>query len=176
MSIFNSFITTPTHYIHDFITGGPKPIYGDTETIDVRFASVNVNIEARRIRAIWNPELVQDLQTFQNIDTEAELTNLLAENLSNEIDRQILRDLHDNQRFYQQNNFNSALDRWNQIGGDVLIHHGYREPHQYFTDQDYSVLPNEEGWFTNGTFESLMIKMDMLPFRFLPRRNRRRRI
>lgn len=160
MSIFNSFIITPTHYIHDFITGGPKPICGTTET--------------RIIRAIWQPELVQDLQTFQNID-EAELTNLLAENLSNEIDRQILRDLHDNQRFYQQNNFNSALDRWNQIGGDVLIHHGHREPHQYFTDQDYSVLPNEEGWFTNGTFESLMIKMDMLPFRFILPRNRRRR-
>ena len=168
MSIFNSFIITPAHYIHDFITGGPKPICGTTETI-----------EARRIRVIWNhPELVQDLQAFQNIVTEAELTNLLAENIRNEIDRQILRDLHDNQIFYQQNNFDKALDRWNQIGGDVLMHHGHREPHQYFTDQDYSVLPNEEGWFTNGTFESLMIKMDMLPFRFiLPPylRNRRRR-
>jgi hypothetical protein len=163
MSIFNSFIITPANYIHDFITGGPKPICGTTETI-----------EARRIRAIWQPELVQDLQAFQNID-EVELTNLLVENISNEIDRQILRDLHDNQRFYQQNNFNNALDRWNQIGGDVLMHHGHREPHQYFTDQDYSVLPNEEGWFTNGTFESLMIKMDMLPFRFILPRNRRRR-
>jgi len=146
-------------YTHDFITGDPK-------------ASVNVTTETRIIRAIWNPELVQDLQAFQNIDTEAELTNLLAENIGNEIDRQILQDLYDNQRFYQQNNFNNALVRWNQI----------IEDHNSFTNQDYSVLPNEEGWFTKGTFESLMIKMDMKPFRFiLPlylrnRRNRRRRV
>ena len=42
----------------------------------------------------------------------------------------------------------------------------------------YAALPNEEGWFTNGTFESLLIKMDIQPFHFiLPRhlRNRRRR-
>jgi len=187
------------------------------ETINIRFASVNVTAETRRIRAIWQPELVQDLQAFQNIDAEAELTALLTENLRNEIDQQILRDLHDNQRFYQQNTFNNALDRWNQIGGNILIHQGNRAPQDNqppdfghialpiarrvaaqtigldlvtvqplplpdlnFLDyyQDYTALPNEEGWFTNGTFESLLIKMDIQPFHFiLPRhlRNRRRR-
>jgi hypothetical protein len=44
-----------------------------------------------------------------------------------------------------------------------------------YTDNNYQVLPNEEGWFTDGTFESLMIKIDMLPFRFILPRNRRRR-
>lgn len=191
------------------------------ETINIRFASVNVSAETRRIRAIWQPELVQDLQAFQNIDAEAELTALLTENLRNEIDQQILRDLHDNQRFYQQNTFNNALDRWNQIGGNVLIHQGNRAPqdiqppdfghialpiarrvaaqtigldlvtvqelalpgglldfldrNQQFTEQNYTTLPNEEGWFTDGTFESLLIKMDMLPFRFIKRKSRRRR-
>ena len=187
------------------------------ETINIRFASVNITAETRRIRAIWQPELVQDLQAFQNIDAEAELTALLTENLRNEIDQQILRDLHDNQRFYQQNTFNNALDRWNH----VLIHQGNRAPQDnqppdfghialpvarrvmaqtvgldlvpvqplplpdlnfldylYAPNQDYTALPNEEGWFTNGTFDSLLIKIDMQPFHFiLPRhlRNRRRR-
>lgn len=198
------------------------------ETINIRSASVNVTTETRRIRAVWNPEMVQDLQAFHNIDAaEAELTALLNENLINEIDQQILRDLHDNQRFYNQNTFNNALDRWNQIGGNVLIHHGHRAPQDNqpptlggpdfghialpmarrvaaqtigldlvnvqplelpvglvelldygVATNNYGVLPNEEGWFTNGTFDSLLIKMDMRPFHFiLPRhlRNRRRR-
>lgn len=185
------------------------------ETINIRFASVNVSAETRRIRAIWTPELATDLQAFQNIDAEAELTALLTENLRNEIDQQILRDLQDNQRFYQQNTFNNALDRWNQIGGNILIQQGNRAPQDIqppdfghialpiarrvaaqtigldlvgvqplplpdlnFLDyyQDYTALPNEEGWFTNGTFDSLLIKMDMQPFHFiLPRHLRNRR-
>ena len=185
------------------------------ETINIRFASVNVTAETRRIRAIWQPELVQDLQAFQNIDAEAELTALFAENLRNEIDQQILRDLHDNQVFYNRNNLTDAVNRWGRIGDNVLINHGYRAPQDNqppdfghialpiarrvaaqtigldlvtvqplplpdlnFLDyhQDYTALPNEEGWFTNGTFDSLLIKMDMQPFRFiLPRHLRNRR-
>jgi len=189
------------------------------ETINIGFASVNVTAETRRIRAIWTPEMAQDLQGFQNIDAEAELTALLTENLRNEIDQQILRDLHDNQRFYNQNTQRDIFNRWNQIGGNILINHhgadivGNRAPQdnqppdfghialpiarrvaaqtigldlvgvQPLTPpdlnllyQDYTALPNEEGWFTDGTFDSLLIKMEMQPFRFiLPRHLRNRR-
>ena len=193
------------------------------ETINIRFTSVNVTAETRRIRAIWTPEMVQDVAAFDNID---EITALLTENIRNEIDQQIIRDLHDNQRFYQQNNFNNTLDRWNQIGGNVLIHQGNRAPqdnnqpdfgnvilpmarriaaqtigmdlvtvqpltlqggqtallpllefldyNQDFMGQGYNTLPNEEGWYTKGTFESLLIKIDMLPFKFNPPTRRRR--
>ena len=189
------------------------------ETINIRLTSVNVVGETRRIRAIWTPELAQDVAAFHNIDAEAELTALLTENLRNEIDQQILRDLHDNQRFYNNNRQEEIFNRWNQIGGNVL-NQGYRAPqdnnqpdfgnimlpiarrvaaqtmgldlvavqplepprgllefldyNQYFTNQDYISLPNEEGWYTKGTFESLLIKTDMLPFRFTPKRKSRR--
>jgi hypothetical protein len=192
------------------------------ETINIRFASVNVTAETRRIRAIWQPELVQDLQAFQNIDAEAELTALLTENLRNEIDQQILQDLHDNQRFYQQHNFNNVLNRWGRITqpmiGDYVGHRapqdnqppdfgniilpisrriaaqtvgldlvavqpleplelprGLLEFLDHNQEDNFMALPNEEGWYTKGVFESLLIKIDMLPFRFLPRRKSRRR-
>jgi hypothetical protein len=184
-------------------------------TINIRVTSVNVVTENRRIRAIWNPELAQDLTALHNIDAEAELTTLLGENLRNEIDRQIIQDLHDNQRFYQERNLNEALNRWNRliqpIAGDVNIHRGNNDfdniafpmvrrvaaqtigldlvavqplevpnpfinYNQYFTHDDYQVLPNEEGWYTSGVFESLLIKIDMLPFRFIPKRRSRRQI
>lgn len=195
------------------------------ETINIRFTSVNVVGEPRRVRTLWTPELAQDLAAFHNIDAEAELTALLTENLRNEIDQQIIRDLHDNQRFYLQNDVSTALNRWNQIGGNVLIHQGnfgYINPpqdnqppdfgniilpisrrilaqtvgldlvavqplelphagllefldyNQDFMGQGYNTLPNEEGWYTKGTFESLLIKIDMLPFKFLPPTRRRR--
>lgn len=156
------------------------------ETINIRFASVNVSVETRRIRAVWNPELVQDLQAFQNIDAEAELTALLTENLRNDIDQQIIRDINDNQRFYRlyEGDVNPILNRWNQfINRDGTLNFDLIDPidHTIFGGQNeftYVTLPNEDGWFTNGTFESLMIKIDMRPFHFiLPRhlRNRRRR-
>ena len=180
--------------------------------INIRFTSVNVVGEPRRIRALWTPELYQDLTALHNID-EAELTALIGQNLRNEIDRQIVQDLHDNQRFYQERNLNEALNRWNRliqpIVGDVNIHRGNNDfdnitfpmvrrvaaqtigldlvavqplevpnpfinYNQYFTHDDYQVLPNEEGWYTSGVFESLLIKIDMLPFRFIPKRRSRR--
>ena len=47
----------------------------------------------RRLNVTWNPEMAQDLMMFQSIDAEAELTAMLAEQVSQEIDAQILMDL-----------------------------------------------------------------------------------
>jgi hypothetical protein len=55
--------------------------------------SVTIDVTERRLRAVWSPQLAQDVSAFQNIDAEAELTAMLAEQVSAEIDREILRDL-----------------------------------------------------------------------------------
>lgn len=44
-------------------------------------------------RTIWSPELAQDLATFHNIDAEDELTRMLSEQLTEEINREILENL-----------------------------------------------------------------------------------
>jgi len=53
-------------------------------------SSVDVTVGERRIRATWTPELAQDLEACHNIDAEDELTRLLAEQISQEIDRNIV--------------------------------------------------------------------------------------
>ncbi|MCK9543824.1 MAG: hypothetical protein M0R03_17535 [Novosphingobium sp.] len=67
----------------------------ETEMGEVSFqlSSVTVDVTSRKLRATWSPEMAQDVNAFQNIDAEAELTALLSEQISAEIDREILRDL-----------------------------------------------------------------------------------
>ena len=67
----------------------------ETEMGEVSFqlTSVTVSVEERKLRSTWSPELAQDVSAFHNIDAEAELTAILAEQISAEIDREILRDI-----------------------------------------------------------------------------------
>lgn len=46
--------------------------------------------KTRKLKAIWTPEFAQDLNAYQNIDAEAELTGILGEYISQEIDLEIL--------------------------------------------------------------------------------------
>ena len=61
--------------------------------LTTRFSSVTVVTETRKMRAHWTPELAQDLEAYHSIDAEAELTALLSEEVTAEIDREIIRDL-----------------------------------------------------------------------------------
>lgn len=62
----------------------------------VKFTSVNINGFTQPIRAIWTPEMAQDISAFYNIDAEAELTAIISQEIAAEIDREILRDLLNN--------------------------------------------------------------------------------
>ena len=44
----------------------------------------------RTLRAQWRPELVDDLNTVHTIDAEAELTRLMSEQISEEIDNEMI--------------------------------------------------------------------------------------
>lgn len=55
--------------------------------------STTISVRSRKLRATWTPELAQDVMAYQNIDPEAELTNILSQTIASEIDREILRDL-----------------------------------------------------------------------------------
>ncbi len=52
---------------------------------DLNLDSVEVTTGRNTIHVTWTPEMVQDLQTYHNIDTEAELTRLLTEEINREI-------------------------------------------------------------------------------------------
>ena len=56
----------------------------------LEFETVQVQAGVRRLRATWTPETAQDLEAFHGIDVEAELTNLLSQQIAQEIDNEIM--------------------------------------------------------------------------------------
>lgn len=61
--------------------------------VDIRIESTSVTATTRKLRARWSPEMAQDLTAFYSIDIEVELTNILSEMITLDIDREILNDL-----------------------------------------------------------------------------------
>lgn len=61
--------------------------------VDIRIESTAVTATSRKLRARWSPEMAQDLTAFYSIDVEVELTNILSEMITLDIDREILNDL-----------------------------------------------------------------------------------
>jgi hypothetical protein len=61
--------------------------------IDIKVQSVAVTAQSRKLKAKWTPELAQDLQAYQNLDAEVELTQILSEYIAIDIDREILSNL-----------------------------------------------------------------------------------
>jgi hypothetical protein len=58
--------------------------------INVKMQSQAITAKTKKLRAVWTPEFAQDLAAYQNIDAEAELTNIMSEYISMEIDLEIL--------------------------------------------------------------------------------------
>ncbi len=68
---------------------GPNPI----PELNLEVKSKAVVAETRKLKAIWTPELQQDLAAYHDLDAEAELTSMLADQVSLEIDREIIDQL-----------------------------------------------------------------------------------
>lgn len=58
--------------------------------IDLSLRSEPIVAKTRKLKAVWTPELAQDLNAYHSIDAEAELTAMLSEYISLEIDLEIL--------------------------------------------------------------------------------------
>lgn len=62
----------------------------DIPELSIELRSDPVVAKTRKLKAKWTPEFAQDLNAYQNIDAEAELTGILGEYISQEIDLEIL--------------------------------------------------------------------------------------
>jgi hypothetical protein len=58
--------------------------------LNVKMQSQAITAKTKKLKASWTPEFAQDLAAYQNIDAEAELTNMMSEYISMEIDMEIL--------------------------------------------------------------------------------------
>jgi len=68
--------------------------YGNTTIaipeINISMQSQAITAKTKKLKAVWTPEFAQDLNAYQNLDAEAELTNIMSEYISLEIDLEIL--------------------------------------------------------------------------------------
>jgi hypothetical protein len=76
--------------------------------INVELRSEAIVAKTRKLKAQWTPEFAQDLNAYHSIDAEAELTSLLSEYISMEIDLEILdmliQDARTTERWSAENN------------------------------------------------------------------------
>ena len=58
--------------------------------IDVKMKSEAIVAKTKKLKAQWTPEFAQDLNAYQALDAEAELTSIMSEYISLEIDLEII--------------------------------------------------------------------------------------
>jgi len=71
-------------------TGGNSLSTIGIPEVNLELKSEPIVAKTRKLKAVWTPELAQDLNAYHSIDAEAELTALLSEYVSMEIDLEIL--------------------------------------------------------------------------------------
>jgi len=81
----------------DFEDGNPYAVPNDISSsviaipqINVQMRSETISAKTKKLKAQWTPEFAQDLNAYQSVDAEAELTSMLSEYISLEIDLEIL--------------------------------------------------------------------------------------
>ena len=58
--------------------------------VNVQMSSEAIVAKTRKLKAVWTPEFAQDLNAYHSLDAEAELTSIMSEYISLEIDLEIL--------------------------------------------------------------------------------------
>jgi hypothetical protein len=58
--------------------------------INIGMRSEAITAKTKKLKAVWTPEFAQDLNAYQALDAEAEVTNIMSEYISLEIDLEIL--------------------------------------------------------------------------------------
>ena len=79
---------------NDAINDNNSPI--SIPEINVQMKSSAIVAKTRKLKAVWTPEFAQDLNAYHALDAEAELTSILSEYISLEIDLEILGMLMEN--------------------------------------------------------------------------------
>jgi hypothetical protein len=74
-----------------------RTTYANGYNADINIPEINLEMQSdpivaktRKLKAVWTPEFAQDLNAYHSIDAEAELTSMLSEYVSMEIDLEIL--------------------------------------------------------------------------------------
>jgi hypothetical protein len=123
----------------------------DIPEINVKLISDTVSAKTRKLKAQWTPEFAQDLNAYHSIDAEAELTSILSEYISMEIDLEILDMLIKNA---------DTVEGWSaKVGNDVKL--ASNNTAAGTTTSNFTVAANTDGvYYTKMSwFQTLGIKL-----------------
>jgi len=81
----------------------------DLPEVNLVIESEEIAAKTRKLKAVWSYEAQQDLRSQHNLDAEAELTAVLAQEINLEIDREVITDLRNNAGTVSAWDYNTAL-------------------------------------------------------------------
>jgi hypothetical protein len=114
--------------------------------INVQLKSEPIVAKTRKLKAQWTPEFAQDLNAYHSVDAEAELTGILSQYISMEIDLELLDMLI-------QNAF--TVDAWSAVNNTTIATTGGSGATTTFanpTTNTAGYYNTQGGWFqTLGT-------------------------
>jgi hypothetical protein len=84
--------------------------------INVQMKSSAIVAKTRKLKAVWTPEFAQDLNAYHALDAEAELTSILSEYISLEIDLEILDMLMDSAA--------AGTEVWSAVNNLAIVDNG----------------------------------------------------
>lgn len=126
----------------DFEAGNPNPNALNSSSfsipeINVQMRSEGIVAKTRKLKAVWTPEFAQDLNAYHSLDAEAELTSIMSEYISLEIDMEILDMLIESAA--------AGTEYWSAENNKALNSTG-------FTSTDLGFFNSQGQWFqTLGT-------------------------
>ena len=128
----------------DFEDGNPEPNALNSPAITIPEINVEMKSSAivaktRKLKAVWTPEFAQDLNAYHALDAEAELTSILSEYISLEIDLEILSMLMENAA--------AGNEVWSAVNNRSIVDNGANG-----TISDLGFYNSQGQWFqTLGT-------------------------
>ena len=80
--------------------------------VNVQMTSEAIVAKTRKLKAVWTPEFAQDLNAYHSLDAEAELTSIMSEYISLEIDLEIMDMLIESA--------SAGTEKWSAINNNTI--------------------------------------------------------
>ena len=80
------------------------------------YTNIQVEPAIRPLRAIWTPQMHEDMQAYRNMDAEAELTRIMSEEIARAVDVDIVERLTRSLNGNDDNNIGDYLNYWLRMG------------------------------------------------------------
>jgi len=94
---YNKATAMSPYNVGDFEAGNAFAVPNSVNQTEIAIPEINIQMKSeaivaktKKLKAVWTPEFAQDLNAYQALDAEAEVTNIMSEYISLEIDLEIL--------------------------------------------------------------------------------------